>query len=73
MSDVDSASSSEAGYSDQGVGDRTVMAVVPVSMQTPKKPKKQTPQEAIDEFWKKFTTKAPGKGSYPHCYTTLLR
>ncbi|KAI1642724.1 cysteine proteinase [Daldinia loculata] len=68
MSDVDSASSSEAGYSDQGVGDRTVMAVVPVSMQTPKKPKKQTPQEAIDEFWKKFTTKAPGKATtiIPH-------
>ncbi|KAI1500300.1 hypothetical protein F5X99DRAFT_240931 [Biscogniauxia marginata] len=25
--------------------------------------KKQTPQEAIDEFWNKFTTKAPGKAT----------
>ncbi|KAI0470722.1 hypothetical protein GGR56DRAFT_678606 [Xylariaceae sp. FL0804] len=32
-----------------------------------KKPK-QTPQEAIDEFWSKFTTKAPGKATtiIPH-------
>lgn len=27
----------------------------------PKK-KQQSPQEAIDEFWSKFNTKAPGKG-----------
>ncbi|KAI1655507.1 cysteine proteinase [Daldinia decipiens] len=68
MSDVDSALPSEAEYLDQDVGDRTVMAMVPVSMQTPKKPKKQTPQEAIDEFWKKFTTKTPGKATtiIPH-------
>ncbi|KAI0108077.1 cysteine proteinase [Daldinia grandis] len=68
MSDVDSAPPSEAGCSDQDVGDRTVIAVVPVSMQTPKKSKKQTPQEAIDEFWNKFTTKAPGKATtiIPH-------
>lgn len=26
--------------------------------------KQQTPQEAIDEFWAKFTTKAPGKGEF---------
>jgi hypothetical protein len=25
----------------------------------------QTQQEAIDEFWAKFTTKAPGKGESP--------
>ena len=25
----------------------------------------QTQQEAIDEFWAKFTTKAPGKGELP--------
>ena len=29
----------------------------------PKKPKHQTPQDAIDEFWAKFDTKAPGKGT----------
>ncbi|KAH9885671.1 hypothetical protein F4778DRAFT_787068 [Xylariomycetidae sp. FL2044] len=27
----------------------------------PRKPKLQTPQEAIDEFWSKFNTKTPGK------------
>jgi hypothetical protein len=44
---------------------QTVMAEVPVTLsQNPKKNKLQTPQEAIDEFWSKFTTKAPGKGLY---------
>ncbi|KAI1770649.1 cysteine proteinase [Hypoxylon cercidicola] len=57
---------SEAVYLDQDrdPGDRTVMAEVPVTLhQLPKKTKLQTPQEAIDEFWKKFTTKAPGKAT----------
>ncbi|KAI8964309.1 cysteine proteinase [Daldinia sp. FL1419] len=68
MSDVDPTAPSETGYLDQDIGDRVVMAVVPVSTQTPRKPKKQTPQEAIDEFWEKFTTKAPGKATtvIPH-------
>lgn len=26
-----------------------------------RKPKRQTPQEAVDDFWDKFTTKFPGK------------
>jgi hypothetical protein len=41
------------------------MAEVPVTLSLqPKKNTKQqqTPQQAIDEFWAKFTTKAPGKG-----------
>ncbi len=43
---------------------RTVIAEMPVNiLTTPKKPKQQAPQEAIDEFWDKFTTKAPGKGA----------
>ncbi|KAJ8125272.1 hypothetical protein O1611_g8367 [Lasiodiplodia mahajangana] len=43
---------------------RTVMAEVPVTLtyQPKKTDKQQTPQQAIDEFWAKFTTKAPGKG-----------
>ncbi|KAI0891668.1 cysteine proteinase [Annulohypoxylon nitens] len=60
---------SEAGYLNQDVEGRTVMAEVPVTIpQTPKKPKQQTPQQAIDEFWAKFTTKAPGKATtvIPH-------
>lgn len=45
------------------------MAEVPVTIpQTPKKPKQQTPQQAIDEFWAKFTTKAPGKGMWPNIH-----
>lgn len=30
---------------------------------TTKKAKKQAPQEIIDEFWTKFNTKTPGKGT----------
>ncbi len=42
---------------------RTIMAEVPVTVSLPsKKNKQQTPQQVIDEFWTKFTTKAPGKG-----------
>ncbi|RFU77601.1 calpain family cysteine protease [Trichoderma arundinaceum] len=33
----------------------------PVSLRQRKVVRQQTPQEAIDEFWSKFTTKAPGK------------
>jgi hypothetical protein len=32
---------------------------------TPKKVKHQSPQDAIDEFWKKFDTKTPGIGIAP--------
>lgn len=34
----------------------------PIALRPRKVVKQQTPQEAIDEFWAKFTTKAPGKG-----------
>ncbi|OTA70765.1 cysteine proteinase [Hypoxylon sp. EC38] len=69
MSVIFPAPPSEAGYLNQDVEGRTVMAEVPVTLTTiPKKPKQQTPQEAIDEFWSKFTTKAPGKATtvIPH-------
>ncbi|KAI0402212.1 hypothetical protein F4802DRAFT_608850 [Xylaria palmicola] len=40
------------------------MAEVPITLALPrKKNKEQTPQQAIDEFWAKFTTKAPGKAT----------
>ncbi|KAI3342520.1 hypothetical protein F4824DRAFT_446569 [Ustulina deusta] len=43
---------------------RTIMAEVPVTVSLPsKKNKQQTPQQVIDEFWTKFTTKAPGKAT----------
>ncbi|PNP42229.1 hypothetical protein TGAMA5MH_05911 [Trichoderma gamsii] len=35
----------------------------PVPVRQRKEAKQQTPQEAIDEFWAKFTTKAPGKAT----------
>ncbi|KAK8116388.1 calpain-8 [Apiospora kogelbergensis] len=45
-------------------GTRTVMAEMPVVLPSiPRKTKQQTPQQAIDEFWGKFTTKAPGKAT----------
>ncbi|RYP44149.1 hypothetical protein DL768_009358 [Monosporascus sp. mg162] len=65
--------SSESSYLEEqdkelGAG-RTVIAGMPVTIPTaPKRPKQQTPQEAIDEFWSKFTTKTPGKATtvIPH-------
>ncbi|KAI0967333.1 hypothetical protein F4678DRAFT_475298 [Xylaria arbuscula] len=40
------------------------MAEIPVTVSLPSKEnKQQTPQQAIDEFWSKFTTKAPGKAT----------
>ncbi len=70
MSVASSAPPSEVAYLDHDVEDRAVMAEVPVTLRrAPKQPKQQTPQEAIDEFWAKFTTKTPGKGmlsSYDH-------
>lgn len=36
----------------------------PVPARQRKEAKQQTPQEAIDEFWAKFTTRAPGKGEF---------
>ncbi|KAF2963819.1 hypothetical protein GQX73_g9765 [Xylaria multiplex] len=43
---------------------RTIMAEVPVTVSlSTKKKKDQTPQQIIDEFWTKFTTKAPGKAT----------
>ena len=39
------------------------MAEVPITLAARKNRKTQrSPQDNIDEFWSKFTTKAPGKG-----------
>ncbi|RYO77665.1 hypothetical protein DL762_005728 [Monosporascus cannonballus] len=63
---------SESSYleQDRELGaSRTVIAEMPVTIPTAlRRPKKQTPQEAIDEFWSKFTTKTPGKATtvIPH-------
>ncbi|RYP03722.1 hypothetical protein DL764_004946 [Monosporascus ibericus] len=48
---------------------RKVIAEMPVTIPPgPKTRKQQTPQEAIDQFWSKFTTKTPGKATtvIPH-------
>ncbi|KAI1262626.1 cysteine proteinase [Xylariaceae sp. FL1019] len=51
-------------YLEDDAGPRTVMAEIPVTLsRVPKRNKQQTPQEAIDDFWTKFTTKAPGKAT----------
>ncbi|KAI0454318.1 hypothetical protein F5B21DRAFT_514761 [Xylaria acuta] len=40
------------------------MAKIPVTVSLPRKrDKDKTPQQAIDEFWANFTTKAPGKAT----------
>jgi hypothetical protein len=41
---------------------RPVLGEMPVTVARPPKKPRQTPQEAVDEFWSKFTTKTPGKG-----------
>jgi len=49
-----------------------VVAEVPVTLATRKPRKQQSPQENIDEFWSKFTTKTPGKGmSRPASYVSV--
>ena len=48
-----------------GAGGRTVMAEVPVTLMpgaSGVKEKQKAPQKRVDDFWRKFTTKAPGKG-----------
>ncbi|KAK0728630.1 hypothetical protein B0T26DRAFT_673131 [Lasiosphaeria miniovina] len=45
---------------------RTVMAEMPVRVQRSHKSRQRSPQGKVDEFWRKFTTTAPGKA------TTLL-
>ena len=41
--------------------DATIESQPPESEMRPRRVKKQKPQETIDEFWKKFMTKYPGK------------
>lgn len=61
----DAASEAEYFLDGEAGITQTIMAEVPVTIPVPsKKNKKQTPQQAIDEFWAKFTTKTPGKGSW---------
>jgi hypothetical protein len=50
-------------YGDGPGGDgRAMEAGVPMLMQGSLRLTGQPPQKKVDEFWKKFTTKAPGKG-----------
>ncbi|KAK1469448.1 calpain family cysteine protease [Colletotrichum melonis] len=42
---------------------RAYLATMPVTVTKPRKTKQQPPQEIIDEFWTKFTTKTPGKAT----------
>ncbi|KAK3325840.1 calcium-dependent cysteine-type endopeptidase-like protein [Apodospora peruviana] len=49
-----------------GAGGKTVMAEMPVVLQPGSggsREKQKTPQKRVDEFWKKFSTKAPGKAT----------
>ncbi|KAH8168122.1 hypothetical protein CIB48_g171 [Xylaria polymorpha] len=65
---IPAGAASEAEYLlgryDDDARAQTIMAEVPITISLPsKKTKDQTPQQAIDEFWAKFTTKAPGKAT----------
>lgn len=52
---------------------KTVMAEMPVVLHPPGRSGKQkSPQEKLDRFWKKFTTEAPGKGSYTLFFSLVL-
>lgn len=55
--------SSVSGYGSDGArgGGRAVLEL-PVTLSAQKTGKQRSPQENIDEFWSKFTTKAPGRG-----------
>ncbi|WQF89089.1 Putative peptidase C2, calpain, catalytic domain, papain-like cysteine peptidase superfamily [Colletotrichum destructivum] len=61
-SDSDSSSSS-AGRNITHPHHRKYIASMPVTVSKPRKTKQQPPQEIIDEFWAKFTTKTPGKAT----------
>jgi hypothetical protein len=44
---------------------RTVMAEMPVVLQTSNRgdrAKLKSPQQKVDEFWRRFSTEVPGKG-----------
>jgi hypothetical protein len=46
-----------------GPGRKTVMAELPVTLPSRgRKHEQKPPQQKLDEFWRKFVTKAPGKG-----------
>jgi hypothetical protein len=59
------------GLSGDGGAGRTVFAEMPVYVppQGRRKTKQKSPQQQIDDFWGKFTTKAPGKGE-PGCFSS---
>ncbi|KAK0638782.1 hypothetical protein B0T16DRAFT_431877 [Cercophora newfieldiana] len=59
-------SSSSSSSSSAGPPGRRLVAEMPVFLSQAHRDRQKAPQKKIDEFWKKFTTKAPGKA------TTLL-
>jgi len=58
--------SSSSASSEAGPKGRKLVAEMPVFLSQAIRDKQKAPQRKIDEFWKKFTTQAPGKA------TTLL-
>jgi hypothetical protein len=65
LPDPDPSASGYAG-SDPGDGDGNKGpdgAIMFVPPSPPKKNKKQSPQDAIDEFWGKFNSTTPGRGN----------
>ncbi|KAI0018623.1 cysteine proteinase [Xylariomycetidae sp. FL0641] len=63
VSSSSSSSSSSSYCSSCAKAQKGVMAAVPPTVSVIPKKKYPTPQEAIDDFWARFTTKAPGKAT----------
>src|SRR4051812_39961350 len=57
--------SSSSSSSAAGPKGRKLVAEMPVFLSQAIRDKQKAPQRKIDEFWKKFTTQAPGKGKWP--------
>jgi hypothetical protein len=57
--------SSDSDSSSDGPMGRRVMAEMPVILPhgTDHRGRPRQPQKKVDDFWKKFTTKTPGKGN----------
>jgi hypothetical protein len=58
----ESSSSSSVTSDQDGLNNAKDGAIVYLPPVAAKKNKKQSPQDAIDEFWGKFDSKTPGRG-----------
>ena len=65
-------SSSSATSDQEGLNRAQDGAIVYLPPVTPSEKKKQSPQAAIDEFWRKFNSRTPGRGKLPDEHSCKL-